>query len=283
MCRLFGMAGGEQPVKATFWLEQAPDSLAAQSHREPDGTGIGYYSADGAPHVEKSALAAYEDKRFLEEAREVESRTFVAHVRFASTGALVLRNTHPFEQDRRLFAHNGVIEGLDALDAELGSYRRLVRGETDSERFFALITQRANERDGDVGAAITDAARWIAQNLPVFALNLILTTAAEVWALRYPDTHELYVLERPGGAQMQGASALTPLRVRSAHLAGRPAVVLASERMDDDPGWRLLDPGELLHVAADLSVDSRVALEAAPRHQLRLSDLEGQGAASQLP
>ncbi len=141
MCRLFGMSAGREPARATFWLLQAPDSLARQSHREPDGTGLGWFDGDGAPHVSKQPIAAYGDAEFAREAHEVCSRTFIAHIRFASTGALDLRNTHPFEQDGRLFAHNGVIEDLPALEAHLGDDRRLVKGDTDSERFFALITR----------------------------------------------------------------------------------------------------------------------------------------------
>ena len=45
--------------------------------------------------------------------------TFVAHVRYASTGAHTLENTHPFLQDGRLFAHNGMVQGLDGLDRRL--------------------------------------------------------------------------------------------------------------------------------------------------------------------
>jgi len=39
MCRLFGLHAGSRPVHATFWLLDAPDSLAQQSRREPDGAG----------------------------------------------------------------------------------------------------------------------------------------------------------------------------------------------------------------------------------------------------
>ena len=46
------------------------------------------------------------------------------------------------------------------------------------------------------------------------------------------------------------------MRVRSGDLATRPAVVVASERMDEDAGWRALEPGELLHVDPDLNVRS---------------------------
>jgi glutamine amidotransferase len=279
------MSGGREPVRATFWLLEAPDSLAEQSRREPDGTGLGTYDSDGNPIVSKQPLAAYEDQEFAREAREVSSRTFVAHVRYASTGAVAPENTHPFEQRGRLFAHNGVIEDLDRLEDELGDARSLVRGDTDSERFFALIT-REIDRDGDVGAAIARAAGWIAENLPVFALNVVLITATDLWALRYPDVHELFVLERAaggpsGGRHLDHASRRGSVRVRSGDLATRPAVVVASEPMDEDPGWHALRSGELLHVGPDLRVTITRALERPPAHPLTLDDLTGKAASSQ--
>jgi glutamine amidotransferase len=285
MCRLFGMSGGREAVRATFWLLEAPDSLAEQSRREPDGTGLGSFDPDGKPVVSKQPLAAYEDQEFAREAREVSSRTFIAHVRYASTGAVSPENTHPFEQRERLFAHNGVIEDLGGLEAELGDAMSLVHGETDSERYFALIT-REIERDGDVGPAIARAAGWIAENLPIFALNLVLITEGELWALRYPDVHELYVLERaaggPTGARhLDHASARGSVRVRSGDLATRPAVVVASEPMDEDPGWHAMRSGELLHVGPDLRVTVTRALDRPPAHQLTLDDLTGKAATSQ--
>jgi glutamine amidotransferase len=284
MCRLFGMTGGRQAVKATFWLLEAPDSLAQQSRREPDGTGLGCFDEQGHPQVFKAPLAAYEDQQFACEAREVRSRTFVAHVRYASTGKLTMANTHPFEQHDRLFAHNGVIGDLPELERELGPAMSWVKGETDSERFFALITREA-ESVGDVGEAITRAAGWVAENLPVFSLNLVLITASELWALRYPETHELHVLERAAGGSsgnrhLEHASARGSIRVRSGDLAQRPAVVVASEVMDEDPGWRALQSGELLRVDADLRASVKRVLKRTPAHPLSLQDL-GHAAASQ--
>jgi glutamine amidotransferase len=288
VCRLFGLTSSPRRTHATFWLLEAPDSLSAQSHREPDGTGLGYFTADGAPEVHKAPIAAYADRSFAEEAREVESATFLAHIRYASTGGLDVRNTHPFEQRGRLFAHNGVIEGLDLLDRHLGAERSLVRGDTDSERFFALVTRETEAHGGDVSAGLVAAARWVAGNLPLFALNVILVTPGELWALRYPDTHELYVLERPAGGH-HGARHLDHtgrhgrLRVHSEALAGSPSVVVASERMDENPHWRLLAPGELLHVGPELGTTSRIALPDPPAHPLTLADLRPDAAASQRP
>jgi glutamine amidotransferase len=287
MCRLFGMSGGPERVRATFWLLEAPDSLAEQSRREPDGTGLGTFDEHGRPRVYKQPLAAYEDQRFAQEARELESHTFVAHVRYASNGGVTLENTHPFEQAGRLFAHNGVIGGIPALEQELGELMSLVGGETDSERFFALLT-REIERTGDVGEGIVQAARWVAENLPLLSLNFILTGPRDVWVLRYPETHELFVLERdPGGPSgnrhLEHASARGSIRVRSAHLANAAAVVVASERMDEDAGWRELEPGELLHVDGELNVTSTRSLEQPPAHRLTVAELDARAAASQAP
>lgn len=288
MCRLFGMSGGSNRVAATFWLLDASDSLARQSYREPDGTGLGWYDEHDAPQIAKQPIAAHSDRAFGEEAREVRSRTFVAHIRYASTGGLEMKNTHPFEQQQRLFAHNGVIGNLPALENELGpEAMEHVGGDTDSERFFALIT-REIERDGDIGDGIASAASWVAENLPVFALNLVLITATDLWALRYPNTHELHVLERAAGGSrgnrhLEHASARGTLRVRSAELAELPAVVVASEPMDEDPGWRALQPGELLHVDGQLSTTTRTVLHDPPKHLIKLADLDPRAAASQAP
>jgi glutamine amidotransferase len=288
MCRLFGLTAGARRVSATFWLLEAPDSLAEQSRREPDGTGLGWFTAEGKPCVDKRPVAAYEDEQFARRAHEVRSRTFVAHIRYASTGGLDVRNTHPFEQDGRLFAHNGVIEGLEALDERLGAARSLVDGDTDSERLFALITAETRAAGGDVGAGIASAARWVAEELPLFAINIVLAVAGELWALRYPETHDLYLLERAAGGpsgerHLEHSSAAGRIRVRAGELAHDPSAVVASERMDEDEGWRLLEPGVLVHVAEDLKVRRSTILYGPPRHPLTLADLGDVAAASQRP
>src|SRR3954470_15727819 len=128
MCRLFGMSGGDHPVRATFWLLEAPDSLARQSRREPDGTGLGWFRADGRPHLSKQPLAAYEDQELARPARGLEAPGFLAHIRYATTGGLDVANTHPFEQRGRLFAHNGVILQLERLRGGPGGHPRARTG-----------------------------------------------------------------------------------------------------------------------------------------------------------
>lgn len=283
------MSGGREPVRATFWLLQAPDSLSEQSRREPDGTGIGSYRAD-RPVIEKQVLAAFEDQDFGRQARELRSRTFVAHVRYASNGGLELKNTHPFEQDGRIFAHNGVLGDVGRLEAELGPALAQVHGDTDSERWFALITREIERAGGDVGAGITAAARWAAANLPLLSVNFVLIDAGELWALRYPDTHELHVLERDAGGhtgrrslEHRSRRGRGRIHVSSEDLGDRPAVIVATEPMDDDPGWRELGSGELLHVGPELGARTELILDSPPAHLLTLADLDPRAAASQQP
>ena len=287
MCRLFAMTSAPQRVRATFWLLDAQDSLTAQSRRDPDGTGLGYFRPDGEPVLHKAPIAAYDDRAFAEEAKSVESTTFIAHVRYATTGELTERNCHPFCAEGRMLAHNGHIGDLGKLEGHLGAAAMAqVRGDTDSERFFALVNRETEAAGGDVTAGLRSAARWVAAELPLFALNIVMTTDDQLWALRYPDTHSLYVLERRAGGHREGrqldqAGTGGRLRVRAGELAELPSVVVASERLDEDPGWRALRPGELVHVGPDQRVESRIALPDQPAHQLTEADLGPHDAASQ--
>jgi len=276
MCRLFAMSGGVQPLSAEFWLLEAPDSLSVESHRNPDGTGLGSFAPDGQAIVHKAPISAFSDTAFASEARVERSRTFVAHVRFATTGAGTYANTHPFEQDGRLFAHNGVVADLPRLERRLGDDRVLVKGETDSERLFALVTRETRRRGSDARAGLIAAVTWVAEHLPVYALNLILATETDLFALRYPEMHALYLLDRAagghrGGQPLDHRSSLGS-RVHSDDAAQRPVVVLASEPMDHDPGWRALQPGELLHVNGNLEISSAIVLPAPPTRPLRLPE-----------
>ena len=286
MCRLFGMSGGQHEVQATFWLLDAPTSLLALSETQPDGVGLGTFNADGTPWVYRKPVAANRSQTFIADAHEVRSRTFLAHIRHATAAPPTLENTHPFEQHGRLFAHNGVLGGLDGLRSRLGAHADLMRGSTDSELYFTLMTKRIEEHGGDVAAGIAAAAREIAAEIPLYSLNMLLTTPTDVWALRYPDTNELWILERsiaalggpsnapsgPDGFDGRSMSGIT--RVFSGQLAILPATVIASQPMDTNPLWRMLESGELIHVDSDLQVSSMIAVPDPPAEMLVLSEQE---------
>jgi predicted glutamine amidotransferase len=270
MCRLFGLTAGTVRVRATFWLLDAPDSLEAQSRRNVDGSGIGFFDSGGVAVLDKQPEPAFRDEEFTNAAKHAESSAFVAHVRLATAGGRTVLNTHPFSMRGRVMAHNGGFGELARLDEQLGPYASLVAGDTDSERYFALITQQTDAHGGDVGAGIAAAARWIAANLPVTALNTIVAAPGELWALRYPGQHALHIIERPAG-RGESPAAAAGLHVRSdtsaVHvpaLQSAPSVVVASERLDGESGWRMLADGELIHVRPDLTIQSAVVIAHPP-------------------
>jgi len=291
MCRLLGLTAGTEPVHATFWLLDAPDSLEVQSRRNVDGSGIGFFGPTGAPVLDKQPEAAFRDEDFIREAKHAESAVFVAHVRWATAGGRTLQNTHPFTMQGRIMAHNGGFGGAERVEEQLGGYRELVLGDTDSERYFALITQQIDVHGGDVGAGIAAAARWIGAHLPVSSLNTVVAAPGELWALRYPGQHALHIIERPAGMSAPattaagaaddgaaaGATSGPGLHVRSSTssvhapaLQALPSVVIASEELDGEHGWRMLASGELVHVRPDLSVESAVVIPGPPAHLVPL-------------
>ena len=298
MCRLLGLTAGSEPVHATFWLLDAPDSLEVQSRRNVDGSGLGFFGPAGTPVLDKQPEAAFRDEDFIREAKHAESAVFVAHVRWATAGGRTVQNTHPFTMQGRIMAHNGGFGDAGQLDGRLGSYRELVLGDTDSERYFALITQQADAHGGDVGAGIAAAARWIGAHLPVSSLNTVVAAPGELWALRYPGQHALHIIERPAGASAPAgagtsaeaaagggagagpagdAATAAGLHVRSTTssvhapaLQALPSVVVASEELDGEHGWRMLASGELIHVRPDLSVESAVVIPDPPAHLVPL-------------
>jgi predicted glutamine amidotransferase len=277
MCRLFGLTASPNRVHASFWLLEAADSLLEQSLRNPDGTGLGYFRPIVGAVIDKEPLPAYEDPASVREAKHVRSTTFVSHIRYATTGERTTENTQPFVIDGMLFAHNGMLEDLDALESHLGRDMRFVGGETDSERYFALVAKEIRTRRS-IGSGISAAVNWIAENLHVSSLNFVLATGNELWAFRYPETHRLFVLERGPGGELGGRDlhhVSGTMRVHVPDLRRHPSVVVASEPLDDTTGWRPLESGELVRVGQDLAVRSSIVIDRRP-NLIRLGHAPGE-------
>lgn len=265
---------------ADFWLLEAPDSLASQSQKNADGFGLAAITTGEAMMLLRNPVQASEDGDYNRVARRAEASQFLVHLRYANTGAVSLSNTHPFTQDGRTFAHNGIVGDLERLEHRLGDNLAMVSGETDSERFFALVTLSIREAGGDVHAGIVAAVRELAEGYELYSLNFILGALGDFWAFRYPEHNPLHLLERdPGGANGDGAleqiSSDGTVRLRSEACSEQRTVVIASEKMDDDPRWGEVAPGELIHVGADLAVDREIVLTDPPRHQMVLSGRSG--------
>lgn len=274
MCRLFALHSGQTDVVADFWLLDAPDSISRQSESNANGYGLAALTAEQEMILIRNPVQASTDRSFKLVAKRLEACEMLVHLRYANTGDVSLPNTHPFIQDGRLFAHNGVIGDLDRIDALLGSNRAMVNGETDSERLFALITLAIREADGDVKAGIIEAVRRIAEDFELYSLNFILGENGHIWAFRYPEHNPLLILRRePGGGEgkpLHHEDDDGTMTVHSEDGSDTPIVVIASEKISDEPGWEEIRSGELVHVGPDLEVHRELVLEGPPRHEMVL-------------
>jgi len=139
MCRLLGIVASE-PTEFRIVLKEAPRSMATLSREHRDGWGLAIF--DDVPQtgwtLHKGVLCAHEDEQFHRLAVGSRGEVLVAHIRQRTVGHSSLENTHPFHRGRWVFAHNGTIKDLAFLRARSSASRLAeIRGETDSELFFA--------------------------------------------------------------------------------------------------------------------------------------------------
>jgi glutamine phosphoribosylpyrophosphate amidotransferase len=69
----------------------------------------------------------------------------VAHVRARTVGTVSAANTHPFQRDDWVFAHNGTVNDLHLRSRTSLVRQREVEGETDSELLFAYLLTKLDE------------------------------------------------------------------------------------------------------------------------------------------
>ncbi|HJB10836.1 MAG TPA: class II glutamine amidotransferase [Candidatus Brachybacterium merdavium] len=284
MCRLFALRS-DQPVTADLWLLDAPYSLLHQSRFNADGTGLGWIDERGQARLRKRPVAAFESEAFTQVATTLRARSMMAHVRLSSGTEHCEENTHPFLQDGILSAHNGVLmvtEEMRQRVRELDAGHH-VHGTTDSEWLAALVTGEVAAHGGNLRAGVVSALSWTIAHVPVYSVNLLVMTDTELIAVRLPATNELWVLERAATAEAPREpleQSSDSLRARSEGLRDTRSVVVASEPMDDDPAWRLMDSGELIHLGADGTLRSEHPFGPLA-HALSLEELGLSAAASQ--
>lgn len=256
MCRLFGLIA-PRPVKITFPLLDAAESLRRQSLSNPDGWGVGYY-AGGHAVVRKQPEAAHGSPGFSRVAEHARSHLFVAHVRLRTAGGVNLANTHPFSTGGWILAQNGGIGGAwhKRIKAEIGWGR--IAGKTSGEHLLYWLHARAGHLRGAArDAAIVAAVReLIADPASIGSANFVLATGDQLYAFRFSppqgNPRSLFYLRRvpPPAEAMRGVDESLGGIPRT------PAVLVASEQVTgpDEP-WLPVANGCLLIARRDLSLN----------------------------
>jgi len=107
-----------------------------------DGWGLAFYDDNDVQLIRETGAASR--SHYLQFIREqgLLSSLVIGHLRFATQGGIVLKNTQPFYRELggrgHVFAHNGDLQGIQSsLVVQKGNFRPI--GETDSEQAFCYL------------------------------------------------------------------------------------------------------------------------------------------------
>ncbi|MFA5940200.1 MAG: class II glutamine amidotransferase [Sinimarinibacterium sp.] len=262
MCELFAMSSRLPATVRYSFAEFSRRGGGTAPHA--DGWGIGYYvDRDVRVIREAEPAVASSCARLLNEA-PFASDLVISHIRLATVGARLLRNTQPFQRELggrvHLFAHNGKLD-VGALRPMLHGDGHRPVGETDSELAFCVLLQRLR-------------ALWMAADaVPELAARLAVVTAlaAQLRALGpanflYTDGDALFVhahrrTQAPGRIEPPGLHVLErhcPLQMARLEVPGleidatetgaQDVVLVASVPLTPEDGWRPLAEGEVLAI-----------------------------------
>jgi predicted glutamine amidotransferase len=266
MCRWVAYLGS--PIAPRELLHDPERSLIEQSRRHApnmeipngDGTGLGWYEHRAEPALFRSITPAWGDENLLEQASEVRTRLFLAHVR-AGTGTPVQQtNCHPFRYRNWLFVHNGHVGGYQQLRRDLLFAVRPdlfsnIAGSTDSELMFHLALTFGLTDDPIGGIArmagfVERAAAAAGVCEPALQMTIGVSDGERLYAARYAsgaEANTLFVSEDPESVRM-----LYPDSERLMHF-GDNARVVVSEPLTDLPGvWREVPTGTALIIGEDV-------------------------------
>jgi glutamine amidotransferase len=239
-------------VDVEFSLVSGTTPFRSFGQKHPSGWGVGWYHG-GRPTAKKEPLPAHESQVMAQAAAHVDSEIVVAHVRYATCGALTRENCHPFSYGKWLFAHNGGLDRRSLVKRLDDRHRAALEGETDSEVFFHWILQNI-EREADVPAGL-QASLPAVQGYT--GLNFLLSDGKTLYAFRDASErhnyYSLYALARnPLDGQLeQFRSTEVGALLLSKALRGEKAFLVCSERLTSED-WKPLELGHLLIVPESL-------------------------------
>ncbi len=240
MCRLLGVVSARSPRPLPELLDGELEPFAALSDVHCDGWGIAHRNAADDLVLDRAPEPARDSPAFRAAVQSARTGAAILHLRKASVGmANLVANTHPFIAGDVAFAHNGFFSPRAAVDDLLkDASGRVCAGDTDSERYFALVL--AELRHHGPVLALARAASRIAAVTQVVSLNALLLTRQALYAFACYDE---------GVITAQGGHPDTyVLRFRP----GRDDVIVASSGWQQPtPLWGIIDNVTILEVRRD--------------------------------
>ena len=243
MARLFGIIS-----KSSFDLSLSiPPSAPMGGGMH--GWGIAWYDHTGKPHIQKGKRSAINQTQNQPVTLSLTSYLAVSHLRFASSGSITDENTHPFHFQTWVFAHSGTVHKEKLSNALVPPYNQNYQSEPiDSEIYFRFILQSIKEK-GEINGI--KHAVTLANDKR--GASFLLSDGTSLYAYSYGIP--LYYLKWRGQKLFQQTAPATGVRYQSNQLTSMPAIIVASEKLDDN-NWMVMDNGELLVIRKNLQYQS---------------------------
>lgn len=238
-----------------------PRDMRGAGNVNVDGFGVGWYpgpdaGADPVPVRYRSGRPIWADESFGQIAGVTSCGAVLAAVRSATEGMPVVHTAcAPFTTGRWLFSHNGSVTGwphsMAGLAATLPVTDLLtLDAATDSALLWAVVRRRLGT-GADPGETLAGVVAEAAAAAPGSRLNLLLTDGVTVWGTTWG--HALTTLTEPDG------------------------VTVASESLDDRPGWEEVPEGYVITATATTGVQRRAieSPDAADRSESGRAQRQG--------
>jgi len=249
MCRLLGVVAAE-PAGLADLLEAEIHPFTSLAAVHCDGWGLSYWDDHDDLVTTKAPGTALSSQRYRQAIDGAGTDAAILHLRKASPNmANVVANTHPFGAGKVAFAHNGYfcpLGPVERLVEESGP--RAYGGDTDSERYFALVL--AEMRIHPPAEALHRAATQIAAMTDAVALNALMLTQDALHAIAFSDSYGVPTPDRDAAAWV------LKYRVED------EKVIVASSGWDQNaPHWQTLADRSVLTVSRR---DLRVSTHRSP-------------------
>ena len=245
MCELLGMSFN-LPVTPKISFK----SFRRRGKKNPHGWGLAFYP-DKSAQIFKEPISAMESllSRFVENYKEMKSKIFIGHVRYASVGTKSYKNTHPFQRELNgkeyVFAHNGTLSNYKNL--KLGRFKPL--GETDSEYIFCHLLKCFEERG--INNWKKDDFEWLETKLREINeygdFNCIFSDGEHLFCYYDKEGYNglCFVHRKPPYGKIHLADKDWEIDLAEEKDPRQRGFIIATNRLTDE-AWTSFHPGELI-------------------------------------
>lgn len=208
MCRIVAISGKIEYKEAAEILHKFQrlseygKVAKGSTNGHKDGWGILAYEKGDPFLLAKNYRNAFRDSKYLKAREKLEGKNaniIISHLRKASVGVKNINNAHPFVYDNYSFCQNGTIFGSEKIPLKT-KFKKIIKGKTDSEKFFAYILQFLGEykkiNSNAVRSAIKKSITCVRTNFDFTAINMIFSDGKYIWALREVNEKNKYVIEQ---------------------------------------------------------------------------------------